>query len=402
MVKRKPATREVVYDSVTVKVLKGADALTSDQAKELLGWEEESGTIKFGEYLVKDSNGNKVRCHQNINNRPIDFSNILKLKQEILRKRWYLNMENRIIGETGLILNGQHTLIALIMAVQDWQNNPDRWPEWKTEPTIETSIAFGVCEDDEVINTLDTGRPRSFADVIFRSEYFADLPGSARNKAARSTEHAIKLLWQRTGVPDAFAIRQTHSELLDFLDRHPKVLEAVIHIIEENTKGDISVYVTPGYAAGFLYLMGCSTSDAKQYQSAEQPSEDDLDFEMWDTACDFFVELPENQPLKTALAKIIDEDGGSRAEKSAILVKAWQCVEADKPIAAAALKLKTEKDEWGFRHLVECPTVGGIDVGDEGLPDQPDPEPKPKGKKSTKKSNKPNWVVDEEGGFTKE
>ncbi len=398
---KRTEAREVVYDSVTVKVLKGKDALTSDQAKELLGWEEESGTIKFGEYLIKDSNGNKVRCHQNINNRPIDFSNILKLKQEILRRRWFLNMENRIIGETGLVLNGQHTLVALILAVQDWYNNPDRYPEWKTEPTIETSIAFGVCENDDVVNTLDTGRPRSFADVIFRSEYFADLPASARNKAAKATEHAIKLLWQRTGVPDAYAIRQTHSELLDFLDRHPKVLECVIHIIEENTKGDISKYITPGYAAGFLYLMGCSSSDTKRYQAADDPSEDDLDFELWDAACDFFVELPTFQPLLNALGKIIDEEG-NRAERCALLVKAWQCVESGNPVTGKKLILKYQTDEDGIRHLVECPTVGGIDVGDEGLPDQPDPEPKPKRKKSTKKSNKPNWVADEEGGFTKE
>lgn len=398
MPKSKSPAREVMYNTPHVKILMGDNPLTSDMSKEFLCWQDEkdAGGKFEKDYLLKDSNGIKIRCWNNINNRPIDNGTIAKLKQEILRKRWFLNMENRIIGRTGLILNGQHTLVALVLAVQDYNNNPDKFPYWDTEPTIETTIAFGCDESDELVNTLDTGRTRSLSDVIYRSGYFQDIPNKDRLKAASCTEHAVKLLWGRTGVPGAFAIRQTHAESIDFIKRHPRIIDAVRFIVEED-KGDkecphlLSPYISLGYGAAFLYLMAAGSTDPRKYQAADEPNEDDLDFDLWDDAEEFFMSLAQRtqsvDALRIALGALVDEDGASIGEKSALLVKAWACVVDGKNVTAAALKLKYKVDDLGIRHLDECPTVGGIDCGDDGVPEQT-PTPKPTKKAVKKKVTK--------------
>ena len=144
MVKKKPkatSEREVKHAKPRVVLYDADKPLTADTARKLMGWEEEKegGKIKFGNsFLLKTASGAKVRCLHNTANRPLRMSNVSKLKQEILRRRWYLNMENRIIGRTGLVLNGQHTFIALILAVQEWTATPEAFPHWDKEPTIET------------------------------------------------------------------------------------------------------------------------------------------------------------------------------------------------------------------------------------------------------------------------
>lgn len=369
MPKLKDAERRVKYDKPVVRLLQGEKALTAKDARALLGWLPESDPLKMGkDFLLKDLHGIKVQCGNNVTNRPLYMSVVLSLQQEILRGRWSLNLENRIIGKTGLVLNGQHTFIALVLAGQAWELAPEEYPFWKEEPTIETSIGFGCDESDAVVNTMDTCKPRTLADVIYRSEYFSKMKDGDRKKLARLTEHAIKFLWNRTGVPNAFGIRKTHSEFLDFLSRHTRLLQCVNHIFEEN--GDdkrISSLLSPGYSAGLLYLMGSDTTDATEYATDDSPNEKHLKWDHWDMACDFFVMIAGGaeklKPLRAKISKAIDEVGLSLAEKTALFIKAWTTHVEGKPVNAKALSLKYGEDD-GFRYLDECPIVGGIDQGD--------------------------------------
>jgi hypothetical protein len=189
--------RKIVYPTPTTKLCIGDLAITVGQAKELLGWEEETDKNKFGAEYVRTLTKlypKKVRCTNNVTNRPLYKSVLDSLKQEILRRKWHYNGEPVIIGRTGLVLNGQHTLLALILAALEVVERPDKWAEyWTTEPTLEKVIAFGVCEDDSVVNTMDTCKPRSLADVIYRSAYFADVAEKDRRIASRMASFAIKL-----------------------------------------------------------------------------------------------------------------------------------------------------------------------------------------------------------------
>lgn len=371
----------LLYPDPKSKVCIGASALTVEQSKELLGWEEETEDVKFGnDYLLKDVVGNKIRCTNNNANRPLDSQLCKTWQSEILLGNWKLNGENLIIGQNGQCIDAQHRLIGLVLAAQEWVKDKERWGYWKKEPTLETFIAFGISEDDATVNTINTGKPRSLADVLFRSPYFADLPTSERSKVSRICAYAIQLLWVRVDAdPEAFSTNRTHAKALDFLDRHPKILEAVLHIHNENGKeSNIGKYLSVGHAAGFLYLMGCSDNSPDDY--LESRREDVLNFDLWDTACDFWVEVSMGtdalRPLRIALGDIIDDDeGGTGEEKKALIVNAWIAYAQKKKVTAKQIELEYVTDTEGVKKLSGSYSVGGIDLGRSK--EQADPQPDP-------------------------
>src|SRR4051812_13441590 len=69
------------------------EPITAEAAKAILGWQEEGDDKKheFGKKFLLKCNDKKVRCKNNISNRPLYASHIDLLKQEILRKRWRFN-----------------------------------------------------------------------------------------------------------------------------------------------------------------------------------------------------------------------------------------------------------------------------------------------------------------------
>lgn len=381
------APREVCYKNFVVKPFVGDKAISVSQAKTILGWQEEAEKVKFGtDFLLKDLHGKKIRCTNNVTNRPLYRAVYETLKQEHLRRRWKLNAEPIILGRTRLVLNGQHALISLILAGQEWATNRDKWePYWETEPTMEKVVAMGVAEDDETVNTMDTCKPRTLGEVIYRSAYFARIVPKQRKNLARIADYAIRQMWHRTGAKlNAYAPLRTHAESLDFLARHERLLKCVEHIHEENGKNLIGKYLSLGAAAGLLYLMATGETDPSKYRVDANPHEGQLDFALWDEACDFWVEVAGRTEKLAALIQSLiklanDEEGSSKAEREAMIVKAWLLYAQKKPITAADLKLKYHKDDEGYRSLIECPTAGGIDVGgpdevDDPVGDDPSPQ----------------------------
>lgn len=365
--------REVKHDAIGVEICIGERSLTSTYAKSLLGWVEEKEGDKFGaDYLLNDENGVKVRCVNNSANRPFSESWCRQLCQDILMCNWRFNLETIIIGKTGQVLSGQHRLVALVLAVQKWSgNNKLHWADtWPNEPTLDTLIAFGAEEDHLTTRTLDNVKPRTLADVIITSGLFAKSKKTDRDKLARSTDFAVRLLWHRTGAKnDAFSPYRTHSESLNFIDRHPRLLRAVKHIHEENQENAIGRFLPTGTAAGILYLMGCSTSDGDKYRNADPPQEHILCWDMWDKACEFWACLGSGSPtmktVRVALGSLENEDslGGSKAEKLAVICKAWNVFAKEYDVQEEDVTLTYETDEYDIKHLVGCPTVGGIDLG---------------------------------------
>jgi hypothetical protein len=373
----KAEERDVVYPETTANVCCGETAITAEDAKELLGWEEvsEGGGTYIREVFALAKV--RVRCSNNVTNRPIYANVVQTLKQEILRKRWLLNGEPIIVGRTGLLLNGQHTLLALVLACLEWEADRERWAEyWPTAPTIDKTVVSGIDESDGTVNTMDTCKPRSLADVIYRSEYFATLSPGDRRSAARMADYAIRLLWHRTGAGlDAFAPRRTHAESLDFIARHPRLLDAVKHVHEEDGKeGRLSRYLSPGYAAGLLYLMGCSTTDSEAYRNASHPDESTLDWTKWTSACDFIVLLAaggkETAAIRSVMARSIEEGGLGNAERWSIVANAWLAHSNGDAITEESLQLEYLEDGDGNRRLAEHPSVGGIDLGDPSTADE--------------------------------
>lgn len=364
-----------------MKLWIGDKPLTAAKAKEFLGWQEATATgTQKGVFTIGKR---RVFLFNNHKNRPIYWGTVLMIKQEILRRKYQFNMENIIIGKTGLVLNGQHRLLGLILAAEEWEAHPGKWKDyWQSEPTIETTMALGAEETDAVVNTMDTARPRTLSDVIYRSEYFADKPMKERREASRMMQYAINIVWDRTaaGMSTHLGIR-THSESLDFLGRHPKLLECVDHIQiingdgEENVKR-INAYISPGYASGLMYLMAASATEGREYQTSSNPTEGQLDMSRWGKAQEFWTNLAQRSkmatPLIQALVKHDQESLCNKAVREGLIIKAWNAFIENGKITPSDLTLEWHTDAEGFRTLNEYPIMGGIDVADAPEDDEED------------------------------
>lgn len=395
--------REILYPTVTVKLFSGNSPLTVSVAKKILGWQNESENIKFkSNFLLKDEYGEKVRCYNNYKNRHLNAVVVQQYRQEILCRNWKLNGETCIVGKTGVLLDGQHTLIALVLAAQEWETHPGKWKDyWSDEPFVEKVVVFGVEEDDATANSINNGKSRTLADVIYRSALFDSVKQKQRNIMAKLCDYAVRLIWYRTGSSvNAFAPKRTHTESMKFIERHPKILECVKHVYEENGKdNNIAKYIGLGYASGLLYLMGCSSSSSEDYLANDPPNENSLDWTNWEKACEMFVLLAQNEKrvaaVRKGLGNMLNEGGGAFVERCALLVKAWNSfVQLDK-VTEEDIQLEYVVNDNDQRKLVEIPTLEGIDFGSLELrreatgeyKERKEESPKPaKGKK--RKANK--------------
>lgn len=374
---------KVVYEKVGSSI----ETIDDARARELLGWQEEGKLNKWAEWLLKDSKGNKIRCNKNVKNRPLYKTEYTILKQEILRKRWKLNGEPIIVSAAGNILNGQHTLVALILACQEYRKHPDKWIEfWDKEPTIDKVITVGIDDSPEVIRTIDRAKPQSLTDVIYRSDYFPKSGIQEQRILANMAEGAVRVLWFRTGASvDAFSTKRTVSEAMDFLQRHPGILRCVstIHGIHGRTK-KLKAYLPPGWCAGLMYLMASCTTDAKAYRLADTQDETHIKWDHYEQAKRFFMLLSQNDDdtvaIRNHLESLREAGRSQQVDQPAVLVKAWAAYIERKPITAKAVALVYKNNKDGFQVLTECPIVGGLDVGqpsdvDEALVKAIDPSP---------------------------
>ena len=369
--------RKVLYAEVRADVKK---PITSERAKSLLGWTIADDKSTEPVLPIRDRKGRRICCRNNVRNRFLTSSNVLLLKQEILRRRWRMNGEPVIVGMTGILLNGQHCLVALVLAAEEWTADPSRWPAWEEEPSIRKIVTYGIEETDDVVNTMDTCRPRSLAEVIYRSAFFAGdgLRERECKECARMTDYAVRLLWHRTGAGlDAFAPRRTHAESLDFLARHPKLLDAVRHVREENggKDGRILKYTSPGCMAGLTYLFAAGMSVAETYFHGDPPREELLDLSLWNRACEFVVLLAsgdlKTKAVRQYLAQLANDGADSNSARWGILVNAWLAFAEDKPVTPSLLRLDFAQDEEsGRRTLTANPSCGGIDLGDPSEVDE--------------------------------
>lgn len=378
----KVTKREVVYDKLYAEIFDVSTPLgpiTEDKAKELLGWQEETDKEKapFGNKHVTEISkiyGVKVRATNNTINRFLDLGKVALLKQEILRQRWQFNGEPIIIGTTGQVLNGQHALYALILAVKEYRDATLSYPEWETEPTIGKAVMYGVSEEDRVVDTMDTCKARSLTEVIGRANYFRDMKEGERKTASKMCDWAIRAMWKRTGVHiTSLGIKQTHAECIAYLESHSQLLKAVKHIFNENDANKLAHFLPLGMASAMMYLMGCSNTDPDTYYKADEPTDKLLDWSNWDKASEFWVELVAGsaklKPVRDVLTELIKQSPEGKVPNTyrwAVLTKAWNLYSAGKAITSKVISLKIElKDD--VPHLAEEPLLGGIDVGNDGV-----------------------------------
>lgn len=391
-----PVKQQVLYDKVSVKVFSEDSLLNADQCRKLLGWAVEQDGDDWGsEYHLKDAGGRKVRCHNNMVNRPIKYPQVVRYCQDILRGHWLLNGETIIIGKSGRVMNGQHRLVGVVLADYLFSKSPKDYPNVKGPIGINTIVVFGVEETDEVFVTIDNGLARSLADVIYLSPYFAKSSTSERKRLASMASHAIRLLWTRTGIKyGTTSPQQTHTESVEFLDNHPTLLSCFRFVLDEekSSKGDLSKALTLGYLSAIMYLMITSGSDPDSHEDSNgMTSETSLNLDRKEMAETFVRDLAARTASFTDVWKVIADTltktddpndefgiGGTAEERIGILAKAWQKYSSGEPMLADDLRLRYVVNKNGRKVVAECPLFGGIDRGDDvpvASEDEPDDLP---------------------------
>lgn len=372
--------------------------LTGEVAKQLLQWQTEEDATKElpkdgkekkadfkDDYILKDLHGNKVRCLANVHNRPFYSGLANDWKLEILRRQWKWNGEAIIIDETGMDQDGQHRLIGLVLAIQEWEQDKakpvaeQKWQKlWPTEPYMESTVVLGVSSDDNVINTMNTGKKRSAEDAIYRGEWCQSKPTKDRLDLAKICGKAIKFIWDRTSFGDAsLAPRRPHSELFEFLSRHPRIKECSEAIYQTAEGNKLSEMIPLGTAAGLLYLMGSSATNVDDYNGIN--SEEAIDWALWEKAYDYFVDIGDNgkdtEVVRDILLDIPNDMGpfGYRL-RMGVLIKGWHLYSDNKKLTKEKVEIATDRNGDGQLVIAESPRVGGIDVEfepEERIADEP-------------------------------
>lgn len=368
--------RKVVYDSLDVFIYEKDHAqsegpLNVETAKQYLGWAEETENVKFkNDYLFKDRDGNKVRCHNNVTNRPFDPNLAQQWMHEILAGHWKMNGETIIIDKLALIHNGQHRLIGLVWAEQERKKNPKKYPAWKGPVWMPSIFVVGVEYDDATINTIDTGKPRTMSDVIYRCPFFEDMVSRERKKAAKICEFSVKTLWWRTGAKDrSFSPRASHADSLQFIEQHPTILDCVKFVWEENGGAErkLERWISLGMASGLLYLMMTSATDEGEYN--DNPTEESVDFANREKAEQFIVELASGSSLKVLTDYLQQQSEAWREVGPGIvrhvvfgsLIKAWNLYSKGKKLTTKGIQITVEEDDMGVYKVLEHPYCGGVD-----------------------------------------
>lgn len=360
----KHEVKAVVYQKGTAKGI-----LTADIAKKILGWEE---TVE-SPFLLSDFLGAKIICKNNDTNRPFRLPLAKRYANEVLRNKWRLNGETIVIDLKGKVQSGQHRLIGLILAEQMNDADPEKWEEygWKRRDFgIETIIITGVSNNKDVVDTIDLGQKRTLGDVLYRNREFKgkDLTPKDQKRLNDILAGATRLAWIRaTDTSVSHAPHFPHSEALQFMNDHPKLVECVEWIYNEEsgtgTEGlKISRRISLPYAAALLYLMAASGTEA----------EGDLDFRMETKAQEFWTlfanggKFPAGSPiqlLRDYLPKVSASSGFARDEIIGLVIKAFNAWVDNKKLTHDELMLRRITNEVdGSVALNEWPRLGGIDV----------------------------------------
>lgn len=393
--------KRVIYEKVT-DTLYTKDSkegmLTVEKAMEILGWQAEKDTqLQFGkDFLFRDldqKGANKIRLLNNETNRPFRMSLARRYANEILRGKWAFNGESFIVDHRGNVQDGQHRLVGLVLAEQLRKRDPERWKAHGVASPckIEALVVQGIADKDEVVDTINLGQKRSLGDVLFRNRQFEGVSEKEQTGLANLLSGAIRVVWLRFGgMSVSDAPHFPHTEALEFLDQHSRIVECCKYIKEENGEGaegnTIRSLLSLAYAAGMMYVMATCKTKADKFDAEGETA---LDFSMWDKASEFWTlfasgaALEKGSPilaLRQFCTKADASGGQGRDDILAAIVLAWNAWIDDKKVAGVSdLKPKKAKNAAGKLQFVETPYIGGLDIFREKVKvadDKPVPAPK--------------------------
>ncbi len=130
----------------------------------------------------------QVMDERNTDNRRLDKNRVKRYALDMVRDKWKINNDDICFLESGILLNGQHRLKAVI----------------ESKRTIKMSFKFGLTDD--VIPTVDEGKSRTNLDIL----RIMHQPGT--QKTISATNYLMEQKGHKSSCP--------RMDVLDFYKKH--------------------------------------------------------------------------------------------------------------------------------------------------------------------------------------
>lgn len=226
------------------------------------------------------------------NNRPVRQPHVNKMARDMKEGRWKQNGETVKFAKDGTLLDGQHRL----------------WAVTEAGRAVDLNFVEGL--DKSVVPTIDTGRSRSFADVMkFEGREYGRVVGGVSRW----------LWWYGAARDQAFnSITVSHQELHAVVDVMPEIEERVHEVMKAR---QFSKLMAPTIL-GFVYTCAYRTDHYAAQRFLE--------------LLDSGVGLTEKSPVKVLRDNMVRNKISSRkmqpSEVAATAVKAWNAFRKGKPV----------------------------------------------------------------------
>lgn len=237
----------------------------------------------------------------NTRNRPLRRSAVDFYSSEMKKGQWRLNGESIKISKTGVIIDGQHRLQAVI----------------DSGISINTYITTGI--EDDVFDTVDTGIKRTAAD----SAHLMGCKNAKNVMAIARWVHSYEYFESRDGFQGCLttqaSARPSNHDLINLYSSHPE-----LSIITTKLSGDSKirqVYASIAIAGFLMWLAYNDDADVA-----------DLFFDSLKTG----ALLGEDDPVLRLRERLISDRSALKRmknnERLALSIKAYNSFKRDQPI----------------------------------------------------------------------
>lgn len=222
----------------------------------------------------------------NEGNRPLSERNVNFLLSEMRAGNWKTTGHTIKLGKDGRLLDGQHTLHALV----------------KFGKPLELCVARGL--DNDIFEVLDTGKVRTAADVLQVSGFKNPISLSGVVRCILSYKAGVYV--SHTGKSKTAA---SNSQVRKFVEMNPAIHEVVIYsqTISKRFKGLAPAQI------GMLYWI----------LSRRNQDKADLFFEKYSTGIDLSEKSPIRILRERLMKDMISKSKLRTRDKMALFIKAW-------------------------------------------------------------------------------
>lgn len=257
----------------------------------------------------------RLMAHNNLN-RPVNRLTVEDYKTQIQKGLWRLNGEPILISDDGVLLDGQHRLIA----VQE------------TGLSITSVVVEGI--NKEFFSTIDTGRIRTIAD-IFNIE---EVPNANGIGAVITSFFRLNKLENSASTKDNLRrMKLSKTELLDYYKKNEHLLQSV-YKFAARCHSKLSLMRTTEIGSLYLYLMRTMNHPEEKIQNFFE------ELCGLKTYTNNTVSLLHDILIKNLLGKV----ALTAAQRRAYIIKTWNSYVKGKELKV----LNYNKDKEGFIHFI--------------------------------------------------